>query len=243
MKKLGYTRGKARKKGFSDDPVIKTERVASARAAKLWSRERLYLLMFSDEVWAKGGAHTVEWITKLVDGSEDYHSDCVQHKYSNQKAWMFWGTLIGGRKGPCCFWEKEWHNMNSTLYDEHILTLVERYIQEHPRVVFQQDGASCHRSVETREWLLDHHIPWIRWPAYSPDLNLIEHVWNWMKNWIQTHYWQVRYDAGKLTLPQWRRIIQAAWEAVPNGFIESLYNSWYDRCQAVIDANGGSTKY
>jgi transposase len=24
----------------------------------------------------------------------------------------------------------------------------------------------------------------IDWLAYSPDLNLIEHVWNWMKNWI-----------------------------------------------------------
>ena len=86
-------------------------------------------------------------------------------------------------------------------------------------------------------------IPYIKFPSYSPDLNLIEHVWNWMKNWIQDHYWQARYDVAKVPLQELRRIILEAWDAVPEDYIQSLYNSWWDRCQAVIDANGGPTKY
>ena len=243
MKQLGYKRRIAVKKGFSDDPVVMRQRVAFAEQAKTWDRRRLALLLFSDEVWAKGGAHTIEWITMREDGSERYKPECVQHKYSKQKAWMFWGSIIGGKKGPFCFWEKEWGNMTSLGYREHILPLVESYIESYPGVFFQQDGAACHRAIETREWLLDHHICWIAWPPYSPDLNLIEHVWKWMKDWIQRNYWQARYNAAKLSLSELRRIILAAWEAVPDSFIESLLDSWWDRCQAVIDANGGPTKY
>jgi hypothetical protein len=81
------------------------------------------------------------------------------------------------------------------------------------------------------------------WPPYSPDLNLIEHIWNWMKNWIQEHYWHVRYDTGKISWAHLKSIILEAWNAVPDEYIQKLYDSWYDRCQAVIDAQGGPTKY
>jgi hypothetical protein len=64
-----------------------------------------------------------------------------------------------------------------------------------------------------------------------------------MKDWIQDHYWQARYDVAKVPLQELRRIILEAWDAVPDDYIQSLYNSWWDRCQAVIDANGGPTKY
>lgn len=164
------------KKAFSDDPRVMRERVAFAQEAIHWTRERLNVQMFSDEVWAKGGAHTVEWVTEKDDGSERHHLDCVEHKYSKQKAWMFWETLIGRHKGLFLFWEKRWHNMNSASYCEHVMPIVEDYIRAHPGTIYQQDNAPSHRSLETKEWLLDHHIHWIAWPAYSPDLNLIEHV-------------------------------------------------------------------
>jgi len=51
------------------------------------------------------------------------------------------------------------------------------------------------------------------------------------------------YNASKLTLAQLKQIILDAWNAVPDSYIETLYNSWRARCQAVIDANGGPTKY
>jgi len=106
-----------------------------------------------------------------------------------------------------------------------------------------QDNAPAHRSIETRINLLERRIRWILWPPYSPDLNLIEHVWNWMKNWIQQHYWRAVYDASMLSLAQLKQIILEAWNAVPDSYIESLFNSWRARCQAVIDANGGPTRY
>ena len=80
-------------------------------------------------------------------------------------------------------------------------------------------------------------------PPYSPDLDLIKHVWNWMENQIQEHYFQALYEADKVPYERLREIITEAWNAVPNSFIQTLYDSWWRRCQAVINAKGGPTKY
>jgi hypothetical protein len=91
---------------------------------------------------------------------------------------------------------------------------------------WMQNAASSHRSRETQRNLLRRQIRSIRWPRYSPDLNLIKHVWNWMKNYIQEHYWQARYDVSKVPLDQLKRVIWDAWNAIPNSYIDSLYQSW-----------------
>ena len=48
---------------------------------------------------------------------------------------------------------------------------------------------------------------------------------------------------GTIYLDELPARIEAAWDAVPDGYIEDLYNSQYGRCQVVIDAAGGPTKY
>ena len=58
-----------------------------------------------------------------------------------------------------------------------------------------------------------------------------------MGRYIQHHYYTIYYDAVKIPIARLRQIIQEAWEAVPESYIQNLLNSW-GRCQAVIDANG-----
>ena len=102
-----------------------------------------------------------------------------------------------------------------------------------------QDGAPGHASQNTIHELAERGIYPISWPAFSPDLNPIEMVWNWMKDWIQERYpedHQLSYDA-------LREVVRAAWEAVPESFLSGLIESMQARCQAVIEAEGGHTKY
>ena len=192
---IGYCRRVSRKKGFSDDPEVCQERLDLAEDGKTWPRPDVQRICFTDEVWAFGGAHTSSYITCLKDGSDRLLPECVRHKYSKLPSWMFWGSIVDGKKGPALFWEKEWGSINSTRYDRKILSMIERFFRNHPlsRYRFWQDNASSHRSYETKTNLLIRHIPIIPAPRYSPDLNLIEHVWNWMKNWIEEHYWEARY--------------------------------------------------
>jgi len=98
FKLVGYGRRTAKRKGFSDEPDVMAERVAFAEQAIHWSRERLYRQIFSDEVWAMGGAHSQEYVTVKEDGSDRYNPACLTHKYSKRPSWMFHGTIVFGGK-------------------------------------------------------------------------------------------------------------------------------------------------
>lgn len=113
---------------------------------------------------------------------------------------MFHGTIVNGEKGPAVFWENDWGTMDSDKYDAVILNNIEAFLHANcdKDFVWMQDNTSCHRSKKTQENLRIRRIPYIPRPRYSPDLNLIEHVWTWMKNWIQKHYYAAYYDASKI---------------------------------------------
>ena len=42
---------------------------------------------------------------------------------------------------------------------------------------------------------------------------------------LEERYWQVRYNVVNIPLEDLRRIIWATWEAIPEDYIKSLYNS------------------
>ena len=127
-----------------------------------------------------GGAHTMEYITVKENGSEKLDSKIVTHKYSKLPAWMFFGTITIRGKGPSHFWEKGEGTINSTKYDQQILSKIQDYFELYATedLIFMQDNAPSHRSKETTKNLRRRHIPTYKHPTYSPDLNLIEHVRN-----------------------------------------------------------------
>ena len=96
--------------------------------------------------------------------------------------------------------------------------------------------------ASTVEELGERGIHPMFWPAFSPDLNPIEAVWNKMKEWIEAHHPDL--SAGKQrTNDQLREMVREAWDAVTEEYLNSLLDSMTERCQAVIDAKGGHTKY
>ena len=57
-----------------------------------------------------------------------------------------------------------------------------------PGLILMQDGAPAHSAKETQEDLNERDIYPIFWPAFPPDLNPIETVWDRMKDYIERHY-------------------------------------------------------
>ena len=53
-----------------------------------------------------------------------------------------------------------------------------------PGIIFMQDNAPIHIANAIRQWFENHVIPVLEWLPYSPDLNPIEIVWAWLKEWI-----------------------------------------------------------
>jgi hypothetical protein len=47
--------------------------------------------------------------------------------------------------------------------------------------IFQNDNCPCHMSQRAKNWKNQNNIPYLDWLSQSPDLNVIENVWNMMK--------------------------------------------------------------
>ena len=101
-----------------------------------------------------------------------------------------------------------------------------------------QDNAPPHKAARTMEELEERQITPILWPPYSPDLNPIEAVWNWMKNYIQFHFPDL--GAGRQrSQDELRLIVEKAWDNLSPEDLLGLIETMPARCQAVLDSNGG----
>ncbi len=102
-----------------------------------------------------------------------------------------------------------------------------------------RDNAPGHAAKKTRVEFVERRIPVVFWPAFLPDLNLIVTLCNRMKDWIGVHYPSkfASYDA-------LRKQVNEAWEnVVTPELLQELVDTMHQRCQDVIDANGGHTKW
>jgi DDE superfamily endonuclease len=241
LKREGYERFMGRSKPRLSESV-KQRRLEFAIQHKDWIVGMWDSIIWSDESWMTYGTHCPQWVTRKR-GQDVYHTDTVLPKDQRRVGWMFWGCFSGSIKGPGLFWEKDWGTINGARYRERILPLAYQFYQESLKregfeCLFMQDNAPAHRARETTLWLEQRSIQTLKWPSNSPDLNPIEMVWDIMKDFIQDHY-----GDRKLSLSETRQAVEAAWESITPQELRKLVDSMPQRCQAVIDAQGGHTKY
>jgi hypothetical protein len=159
--------------------------------------------------------------------------------HSGGNSVMFWGSISKHGRGnlvSIC------GNMNSkeylTLLKESVVDEFQYAKEQFPGDWhFMQDNAPCHKEKNVMAFLRRSKIPVIDWPPYSPDLNPIENVWSWMKRKLETEF-PVCHSAEEI---ETRFFL--IWDQITPQMCAAYCEHYEKRLLAVIEANGGYTKY
>ena len=215
------------------------ERMDFAVAHKDWTVEDWKRVVWSDEtkinrlgsdgkkwVWKKQGENRVG--DRLVEGTMKFGGGSV----------MVWGCMMWEGVGYACKIDgrMDKHLYTAILEDELQASL--QYYDKTPEdIIFQHDGDPKHQSHQAKDWLKDHGFKVLIWPAQSPDLNPIEHLWSHLKRRLGEYE---RAPGGVLEL--WERV-EEEWNKIPASVCQGLIESMPRRVEAVLKAKGGHTKY
>ena len=103
--------------------------------------------------------------------------------------------------------------------------------------LFMQDNASVHRSGSTLQYLAEHGIFTLYWPACSPDLNPIENLWGLL---VRNVY---RDNKQYSTVIELKEAILESWGGLDLYTLDNLAKSIPTRLIEVVKCSGGPINY
>ncbi|GFW92389.1 transposable element Tcb2 transposase [Trichonephila clavipes] len=130
-------------------------------------------------------------------------------------------------------------SVNGTRYfNEILLPYVRRFRGAMGlQFLFMDENAPCHRTVAAEQLLQSEDIERMDWPARSPDLNPIEHVWDFLGRRLATR------SLPPVTIRELRLALQDAWAAMPQQLIGTLILSMGRRCETCLAVRGDHIPY
>jgi hypothetical protein len=149
---------------------------------------------------------------------------------------MVWGGITARNRTQLVIIDG---NLNAATYRDDVLApAVVPFLQRHgPGIILQQDNARPHAARAVQQYLQQQQVDVLPWPANSPDLSPIEHVWDEMKRQLR------RLPHAPTTLVELQGHLVRIWNNIPQNFHANLFASMRRRCTAVVNANGGHTRY
>ena len=149
---------------------------------------------------------------------ERHKAACLKRSVKHPASVMVWGCVSSRGVGSLCFLSPK-TTVNTEVYinllDAYLLPSVDKLFADDD-FVFQHDLAPAHRSYKTAKYLKEKRIDVLEWPCNSPDLNIIEFVWQKMKTRVQ----QVHLK----TLEELKAVLREVWPPLPR-------MSWWNLCQ------------
>ena len=171
---------------------------------------------------------------------------------------MVWTCFTGERLGPLIVCDDGGigpDEYEDILYDG-LFSLIDDLLEppEDPETIqvadqntflFMQDNTPCHKAIPVLEFLQENRVPIMEWPPQLPDLNPIENLWTELKVRFHKRFLELFNYPSKSLEAKYRygEVLQEVWYSQGMEMMEVLIQSMPLRCQAVIDAKGGWTKY
>ncbi|GBN14482.1 Transposable element Tcb1 transposase [Araneus ventricosus] len=211
-------------------------RLAWSGEHALWRPQQWSCVMFSDESRFSLQSDSRRTFIWRAPGTRYHQENTIErHRYGGA-GWLVWGGIIIGSRTDL--------HVQSVTMTGHIYRDV--ILEQHVRLfrgtmgaefLFMDDNARPHRANIVDECLQSEDITRMDWPAYSPDLNPIEHVWDMLGRRIAAR------QPPPTCLPELRMSLLDEWCNIPQDQIDNLILSMPRRCKACIASSGRHTSY
>ncbi|GFX99898.1 transposable element Tcb1 transposase [Trichonephila clavipes] len=202
----------------------------------LWTTQQWSCVMFSDESRFSLQSDSRRTLIWRASGTRYHEENTIErHRYGGA-GWLVWGGIILGSRTDL---HVQCVTMTGHIYRDVIL-------EQHVRLfrgamgaefLFMDDNAHPHRANIVVECLQSENITRMDWPAYSPDLNSIEHVRDMLDRRIAAR------QPPPTCLPELRRSFLDEWCNIPEDQIDNLILSMLRRCKTCIASSGRHTPY
>ncbi|GFV64134.1 transposable element Tc1 transposase [Trichonephila clavipes] len=157
-------------------------------------------------------------------GSRNHPSNIIERDRYGGRGVLVWGGIMLGSRTDLHIFDAG--SVNGTRYCNEILFPYVRLFRSTMglQFLFMDDNAPCHRTVAAEQLLESEGIERMDWPARSPDLNPIEHVWDFLGRRLAAR------TLPPVTIRELRLALNDEWAAMPQQLIDILILSMGRRC-------------
>ncbi|GFY32543.1 transposable element Tcb2 transposase [Trichonephila clavipes] len=207
-----------------------------SREHALWTPQQWSCVVFSDVSRFRlqsDSRRTLIWRAPCTRYPQE---NIIERHHYGGAGWLVWGGIILGSRTDL---HVQSVTMTGNIYRDVIL-------EQHVRLfrcgmdaeyLFMEDNERPHRANIVEEYLQSEEITRMDWPAHSPELNPLEHVWDMLGRIIAARQPPSTY------LPELRRALLDEWCNIPQDQIDNSILSMPRRCKARIASCGRHTLY
>ncbi|GFU94612.1 transposable element Tcb2 transposase [Trichonephila clavipes] len=212
-------------------------RLCWAREHVSWTQQQWASVLFTDESIFTMESDSGRLLIWREHRTRYHQSNTVErHSYRGGGILVWAGISLGGHTDLHVF---HGGTVTGLRYRDEIL---DPYISPYAAAIgndFIQmdDNARPHRARIVEEYLEDHGLERMEWPAQSSDLNPIEHLWDYLGREVAA------LNPPPRSLHELKQGLLCVWSSLPIPVSDNLINSIGNRCRQCIQVRGGHIPY
>ncbi|GFS88991.1 transposable element Tcb2 transposase [Trichonephila clavipes] len=218
-------------------PAHRRRRSLWCREHRNWRDNEWGRVLFTDESRFSLSSDSHRILIWRERGSRNHPSNIIERDRYGGRGVLVWGGIMLGSRTDLHIFDAG--SVNGTRYCNEILLPYVRLFRGTMglQFLFMDDNVPCHRTVAAEQLLESEDIERMDWPARSPDLNPIEHVWDFLGRRLAAR------TLPPVTIRELRLTLQDEWAAIPQQLIDTLILSMGRRCETCLAVRGDHIPY